>query len=98
MNIDNNGVGPSWFPTILRSVLTKFSLLFFDEKAWVVHDDLYTRGGSEEDRKRADLLFLKDLKSSLRAKNFIKQTIGMVIAYIFYLFVSLLGSFSYYYK
>lgn len=39
-----NGLGPWWFPHVIRDLLTRFSCVFFDEAAWWRHDEGYAAG------------------------------------------------------
>lgn len=94
---NNNGVGPTWFPSWLRQQITIFSLIFFKETSWIKHDDAYTIGGSKKDRQIADELFLLDLKQDLKTKNIVLQFFGILIAYFYYYTLRLFGSSAYYY-
>ena len=94
---NNNGVGPVWFPSWLRQYLTTFSLKFFRERSWIKHDDAYTIGGTEEDRKIADEIFLLDLKEDLLFKTKSRYLFGIVVAYIYYFNLRIFGKFAYHY-
>lgn len=94
---NNNGVGPVWFPSWLRQYLTTFSLKFFRERSWIKHDDAYTIGGIEEDRKIADEIFLLDLKEDLLFKTKSRYLFGIVIAYIYYFNLRIFGKSAYHY-
>lgn len=52
-----NGLGPRWFPRWLRAALTSWSVRFFDEAAWDIHDRGYARGFP--DRATCDRKFLQ---------------------------------------
>ena len=94
---NNNGVGPTWFPSWLRQYLTTFSLKFFRERSWIKHDDAYCIGGTEKDRKIADEIFLLDLKEDLLIKSKSKRVTGIVIAYIYYFNLRIFGKSAYHY-
>ena len=94
---NNNGVGPVWFPSWLRQYLTTFSLKFFRERSWIKHDDAYCIGGTEEDRKIADKIFLLDLKEDLLFKTKSRYLFGIVVAYIYYFNLRIFGKSAYHY-
>lgn len=82
-----NGVGPEWFPVILRDKLTKFSLMFFDADSWEHHDEAYTKGGGLYSKFKADFIFLFEMLSSASKRPFFTRIFGYYLAIIYFLLV-----------
>ena len=95
--MSSNGVGPEWFPSCVTKRLTTFSLIFFNENCWKNHDESYTTGGSIFDKIKADLVFLKDMKTCLQNKSVGIRIVGYLVANLYFLFVSLFGFTAYKY-
>lgn len=93
-----NGVGPSWFPKKLRTVLTKFSLLFFEDYCWSNHDIGYSKGGTIYNKIQIDFLFFKQLNGSLRNKNLFKKIVGHLLSTVYFLAVLSFGLISFNFK
>ena len=88
-----NGCGPDWFPDWLVRLLFGW----FFEASCRRHDFAYERGGSREDRKKADRGFLKAMMRDAERLPWYKGGFAYIVAGVFYLLVRLFGSWSFYY-
>ena len=89
-----NGLGPWWFPSVLRAALTWISSFFFDEAAWVKHDEGYALG--DPSRAVCDWKFLQAMiRDASRTTRLHRMLACLLIALFFYTFVRLFGWLSY---
>ncbi len=92
-----NGIGPHWFPNVLRRWITDFCSQFFREASWRRHDYGYHRGGSELHRIRCDGLFLVAMRRDVYRSPWYWKPLTWLLAHLFYIAVRLFGwaSFNY---
>lgn len=90
----NNGIGPYWFPEIIRRNLTLFGSSFFREASWNKHDEGYEAGYPE--RITCDRKFLQAMiRDTSRFNNPYRIAFSIFLAFTFYFAVRLFGMFSY---
>lgn len=89
--IDNvyNGVGSGQFGFKVKEFI-------FRESA-IEHDFYYFRGGTEQDRKTADIIFLNHSLRLASSHTFLNKIAYRIIAYIFFYFVYYFGWLSWEY-
>lgn len=85
-----NGVGPYWFPSPVRRVLTKVASLYFDEASWNKHDEGYYK--RNPDRATCDFKFLQALlRDSSKKDSTLKVTVFILVSYLVWIIVRLAG-------
>ena len=92
-----NGLGPSWL-RITRKVISVLFPVFAPPAA--IHDMEYFRGGSWQDRERADRAFLANSIRCIEAKyssSFVRKLLGAIAKGNYYL-LRLGGHWSFNYK
>ena len=85
-----NGVGSREF------FIDPHDLIF--KQAAMAHDFAYWRGGSNEDRKLSDKIYLEDSLDAVRRQRKWTRPIYFVIAYIYYGFLKMLGKYAFEYR
>jgi len=86
-----NGLGAWWFPAPIRNWLTRKSLAFFDEAAWVKHDVGYA--ASNPSREMCDKKFLQAmLRDAIQHEETAKTA---TLALMFWACVRVGGGLSY---
>lgn len=88
-----NGLGPWWFPAVWRRWLTRISKLFFQEAAWIKHDEGYARG--DPSRAVCDWKFYLAMRSDSNRQRGFKRILCHVLSVFFYLMVRTFGWASY---
>lgn len=91
MTFHPNGCGPKG---ILGRLIPDSFLGASVHEACNFHDVSYSKGGSEKDRKKADLKFLKNMFLAIdkRGGIFLSKNIRKLGAYFYYFGVRLFGS------
>lgn len=91
-----NGLGPWWFPALIRNRLTSLSRRFFDEAAWEKHDIGYAAG--EPSRADCDRKFLQAMLRDASQVSTTGRVFGcLFLALLFWILVRLFGWGSYNY-
>lgn len=92
-----NGVGPWWFPSWPRRVLTRIASVFFQEADWGRHDFGYAHETAP--RAVCDLRFLQAmLRDASRLASFPKILGACALAWVFWIAVRAFGWASYGHK
>jgi hypothetical protein len=93
-NTGHNGVGPWWFPSWARRLLTWLSGLFFDEASWVKHDEGYAAGNPS--RCECDRKFLQAmLRDASETGTTLRVFACLGLSVFFWIMVRLFGWLSY---
>ncbi len=92
MKSQANGCGPSG---VVGKIIPDSLLGVSVHEACNLHDDLYTKGGSDEERKEADEIFLKTMLDQVnqQSKNKIAKASRKLGAYLYYYSVRFFGRF-----
>ena len=92
-----NGLGPWWFPALLRTLLTRLSRRFFNEAAWDKHDEGYNRGTPS--RAECDRKFLQAMLRDASQTTTTGRVLACVgLAVFYWSMVRLFGRFSFNYR
>jgi hypothetical protein len=92
--VPGNGIGPWWFPSSCRKILTRLGEVFFIEASWEKHDEGYASGRPK--RSVCDLKFFQAmLRDSSKAESPWKIFGCLFLAVSFWISVRLFGWISY---
>jgi hypothetical protein len=92
-----NGIGPAWFPSWLRVLITALASGYFIEASWQHHDWGYGKGGNEIDRINCDGRFLIAMRRDVYRTPFLLRIPAWLFCHGFYIAVRFGGrrSFNY---
>ena len=89
-----NGLGPWWFPPIIRNTLTNISKLFFSEADWERHDDGYD--AAVVSRATCDRKFFQAMiRDASKTSTMWKTWLCIWLASFYWIMVRLFGWMSY---
>lgn len=74
------GCGPAWWPQLFCDL----AFGWFFEASCAKHDEGYSKGGTEADRKRCDDLFLAAMLRDVKLQVVWRRPVAYVVAWSFY--------------
>jgi len=89
-----NGCGPKWMPDWLKHFISVYLFGWLYEASCRRHDFGYARGGSEANRKKADLGYYRAMQRDagrLANESSCKEMAALMVAWLYYRLVRLFG-------